>query len=241
MSRKDLFISDICDLHSHILPDFDDGAKDINESIAMLKKAQREGIGIMAATPHLVLDGSQNKFLLRAEKAIEELRSNEINIKLLLGFELFLDENIFTLQSIEQFTINNSSLLLFEIDENCPEELLFDAVLWLLDKNITPVMAHPERCFKLSRIMKKLKLLSDKGLLFQINTSSITGSSGFFVMRRAKYLAQSGMKFVLGSDAHNLIARPPKMREALKKLEDWIGLDLTLSAAKITARSMLNI
>lgn len=244
MMKKEL-INGLYDLHSHLLCGLDDGAQDIKESIAMLKTAQAEGISVMAVTPHLVLDGTQDILQYHMQKRLEELRyeqlENRINIQLIAGFELFLDETIYTCKTLEQFTFSNSSLLLFEIAENCPKELLFDAILWLLDKNFTPVMAHPERYSQLGTIMHQLKLLGDKGLWLQINTSSISGNCGVITMSRAKSLAQSGLKFVLGTDAHSLHTRPPHMQKSINKLQSWIGTEKTLIAAKSAPRILLEI
>lgn len=238
-------IAGVCDLHCHILPGMDDGARDWNESAAMLKMAQEQGTRVLAATPHLVLDGNENRYMLTAQKAFEKLCSLQqeyaAQITTLLGFELYLGENIFTCENINRFAIGRSSTLLFETDTVCPPKLLADAVCWLLGHGITPLLAHPERIGRLKEIMPELVALCAKGLVLQINTSSITGGFGPGTMRHARLLARSGMPFVLGSDAHSEHSRPPEMRKAVERLQEWIGEARTREASSEMPRSLLNI
>lgn len=226
----------VYDLHNHVLPDLDDGAKDFEESVKMLKIAQEEGILTVAATPHFILDGNEKDLYYSAKKRLSELQYlaayNKIEVSTRLGFELLLNENIYSFPSLSYFTIEGSSLLLFETSSDCSANFLQDAVLWMRSRHLTPVLAHPERYSYSTKKLDLLRDLNQKGLWIQINTSGISGQSGQTVMNRAKKLVNSDLNFLLGSDAHSPDKRPPQMKEALKKLETWVGTSRALTAAK---------
>ena len=235
-------ITGVYDLHSHLLPGIDDGAENPDESYAMLHMAWEEGTRVIAATPHLVLDGDEEAYLHRVARRLAGLRrsqSPEYGVHIVPGFELFLDEGIFGCADLTWFTLGHSPVLLFETAPQCLWELVRDAVLWMLERGVIPVMAHPERSLPVPRVLPPLRALCEKGLILQINSGSITGAGGRAVRRNAERLARSGLPVVLGSDAHSVAARPPLMQEALHTLQGWIGRERTIRAAIDLPRFLL--
>jgi protein-tyrosine phosphatase len=236
--KKEL-IKDIVDLHSHLLPGIDDGAKTMEESLAMLRVAQSQGITVMACTPHLVLDNMHRQYCSKAYSHYKKLRaaakSEGIGVKLIFGFELMLDESIYTCQTLSDYTIDNTHLLLIEASVDWKAETLFDAAEWLILKGFIPLLAHPERLrnsfglFDFDNI-KKLKKLNERGLILQINAAGITGFSGIATRLRAMRFITSGMDFIVGSDAHSPKGRLTEMQSALHFIEKLKGHDKTIKS-----------
>jgi protein-tyrosine phosphatase len=246
---KKEFIKDIVDLHSHVLPGIDDGAKSMEESLAMLRAAESQGITLMACTPHLVLDKMHRQYCSKAYSRYKELsaasKKEGIGIRLIFGFELMLDESIYTCRRLYDYTIDNTRLLLMETPPDWRAETLFDAVEWLILKGFIPVLAHPERLGYLFGLFnfdhfKKLKRLNGQGLMLQINASGITGFSGVATKLRAAHFITGGMYFIIGSDAHSPTGRLTEMQGALHIIEKLKGHDKAVEAACTTPLRLLS-
>lgn len=236
---KKEFIKNIVDLHSHLLPGIDDGAKSMQESLAMLKIAESQGITLMACTPHLVLDKSQYRYCSEAYSRYKELcaasKSEGIGVRLIFGFELMLDESIYTCRRLCDYTIDNTRLLLIETPSDWRAENLFDAVEWLIFTGFIPVLAHPERLGRIFGLLgfrdfQKLRVLNRRGLMLQINASGITRYSGIATRLLAARFIAAGMDFIIGSDAHSPTGRLTEIQSALHLIEKLRGRDKAVAS-----------
>ncbi|KYH34271.1 tyrosine-protein phosphatase YwqE [Clostridium tepidiprofundi DSM 19306] len=213
------------DMHCHIIPGIDDGPKDIETSIEMLRIAERVGIKTIIATPHFYRNFYEIEYEEVIKRTIEMnniVHGKGINIKILPGQEVFLDKH--TVDLYEEGIIgglNNSRYLLVELPFDKPPKYVLDIIYEFRIRNVVPVIAHPERY---SYVIKKPSILNDfieEGCLFQINAGSLLGKFGKNVYKTAKLLVNNEICDVIGSDAHSTKIRSPKLlAEATEMLKN---------------------
>ncbi|KOF57312.1 MULTISPECIES: tyrosine-protein phosphatase [Clostridium] len=211
------------DTHCHIIPGIDDGAKDIETSIKMLKIAEKDGIKTIIATPHYY----RNKYECNIEDAknhldeLKELARNEgISVKIVQGQEIFLDKYTVDLYKNGTIgTINNSKYILVETSfvGSKPKDVL-ENIYEIKLLGLTPILAHPERYGFIIQDNSSINEFIKEGCLFQITSSSITGIFGKDVKKTSENLIKSGICNFIGSDAHTTGRRSPRMKEALEEV-----------------------
>lgn len=238
MSKKP--IHDIADMHSHLLWAIDDGASSPEEALAMLKTAKGQGISLISCTSHLIPDKTSDFYCNEASARFQQLSvlcaKHHAGIILLHGYELMLDDNFFNLPDLSRFSIGGKGLLLFETQPDCQAELLFDVVDWLLIKNLTPMLAHPERLeclfgFSGRKNYEKLRHLNQKGLLLQLNASDLTGYGGTSMQMRTHRIIMDDLDYVIGSDAHSASGRLMQMQRAVNLIAIKKGYERAVEAA----------
>jgi protein-tyrosine phosphatase len=229
------YTGNVIDLHCHVLPDVDDGAVSFEKSVNMLRIAVGEKTVVLAATPHLVFDGSEKLYTARIKKAYETLQAliaeNNLPIKVVLGYELLLSSSLLHNSDICDYVIEGTNRVLVEPNLTEPPDLLEELVYDLEHYNIGLILAHPERNEWLVRDLSYLQELAARGVLLQVNAGSITGKFGRTVEHAARRLAGAGLVHLIGSDAHSDKARGPYVQEALAVLSNWIGGSPTADAA----------
>ena len=195
------------DTHSHILYGIDDGAKTIEESLNILKKASINGIKDIVLTPHYIPNSKYNCSNQDKQKILnnlkEELRKNNIDINLYLGNEVYLDLDISNLLNTDISTINGSKYMLMELPMNRKADILDDVLYDLNELNITPIIAHPERYTAYYKDYKFFQDLIDRGCLLQGNIGSIYNNYGLKAKRMLKGLLKKRMISIIGSDIHH--------------------------------------
>ncbi|QUH19075.1 tyrosine-protein phosphatase [Alkaliphilus sp. B6464] len=215
------------DLHSHILPNIDDGAKDIDEALQMGEIAVEQGISQIIATPHFI-EGELASKKEKIEEAIDALNKTfekeGMNLKILPGNEVYISPNLpKILHNKEVFTLNNGHYILIEFPMGdipiYTEDVLYEVRLL----GYKPIIAHPERYTKIMENPNRLKELIDQGNYVQINSQSITGELGEKARKTAEILLKHKMVHFIGTDAHSSRHRSPKMKKALEQIKEWIG------------------
>lgn len=222
------------DIHTHILPGIDDGAKTAEESLGLILEEKKQGITDIVLTPHFHLsDTGVDEFLARRNTSFDLLREKiigtdaENGIRLHLGAEVRYDPNlIYT--DIYKLCIGSTSYLLLELTGSYPFNFE-QTVYWLLAQGVTPILAHIERYDYLYSNPTLLDELLNDGVIFQCNATSLLSRhySG-----TVKKLVKKGYVQVIASDAHNLSVRPPMMEQALKKLRKYRS-DIVRNSAHI--------
>ena len=199
------------DIHSHFVFGVDDGAYDLNASMAMLEQAASLNFKILLATPHAteLTDDEFNLQLLNHFKQVKEAAQKEkLHVELFLAAEMFFSHRIFDWFSYSWSTFNNNGkyflfeLPLFDLPEGVGE-FIFQARL----KGLVPILAHPERYRYLHDKIDKLLTFVQQGCLIQINAGSIVGQFGSSVQSFAFKLIKSGMAHFVASDAHETESR----------------------------------
>lgn len=214
------------DLHAHILPGLDDGAKTLEESIKMCWIAYKDGIGTIVATPHTLNGLFKNNRLIILAKVGElnsELRTNnsELPLAILPGADVRLcEETLHMLDSREVTTIGDEGKYLFvEFPfQGIPyrtEEVLFQ----LMGRGIIPIITHPERNMEIGQRPKRYYEMIRMGCLAQVTAMSLTGGFGPEIRRVAEKLLTHRLIHIIASDAHSTDWRPPILSEAVRVAE----------------------
>ena len=212
------------DIHSHIINEIDDGSKNIEMTINMLKKAEQSGTTDIIATPHFMrgrFEVEYNEVVKKVEGLREIAKENNIDINIYAGQEVYYSKNILEYYNDKIIgTINNTKYMLIELpmlEFNIDE--VINIIYELQIRGITPIIAHPERYKLFIKKPSMINSLIKEGMLFQLNAGSITGNFGKDVKKTAtKYLENNIYSFI-GSDAHRDIGRDTDMKEALGILE----------------------
>jgi len=214
------------DIHTHILPQVDDGSNSIAESLEMCRASADDGIRVMVATPH-AHDGSHQTHeadFLR-QKVDELNRALNGEPRILLGCELR-----FTHELVKQLcetrtapTIAGGPYALVEFPHTIvppgSEHLLFE----LMNHEITPIIAHPERNMMLMSEPERFYKFVSLGVLGQMDTGSITGQFGKKVQHAARVMLENGLIHVIASDCHNTRNRLPGLSAGVASTAEIVG------------------
>jgi len=164
----------VIDWHSHILPGIDDGAADIEQSLAMASALSVAGFSTVYCTPHLVrgcYEAGNDAVLAGIADLQERLNSNDIPLTLLPGREYFLDE--YLLDALQEpLPLGNSCLILVEIPSNQTADMVRQVLYQVVCSGFTPIIAHPERCQLLEPVVRR----TDNRSIFDTFKSLLTGS-----------------------------------------------------------------
>ena len=198
----------IFDIHTHILPGIDDGAKTLTDSVAIVKWLADQGVTDIIATPHFLNESeytsSREANLKLLEKLQNKLKREQVNVKIYLGNEIYIDDDIIRLHEEGLVsTLADSKYLLVELplDSEFPN---YDGYLRdLIDAGYRVILAHPERYQIVKKDFGVLKDLAKMGILFQSNWGSLMGKYGKEAEKIVKMLAKRKMIFALGSDSHH--------------------------------------
>jgi protein-tyrosine phosphatase len=218
------------DIHCHILPGIDDGARSLDDTLDMARAAVNEGIQTIIATPHhknSKYDNPQGIILQKIEQVNKALSNEGIDLKILPGQEVRIyGEVIEDFDKKEILTLNHTQYLFVEFPSNhvprYAETLLFDLQL----KGITPIIVHPERNQEIIERPEVLYNLVKKGALSQVTASSVSGHFGKKIRNFSFQLIEANLTHFIASDAHNVSSRGFKMAETMDVIESKYGTDL---------------
>ncbi len=214
------------DLHTHILPGIDDGAKDEQEARSLLSMLKEQGVTLVVLTPHFYSHKQDlSDFINKRREAFELI--SDFELEMILGSETYLTESLFSNDSLDKLCIGDTKYLLLEIPNiaewTSPTFQMIDKVI--SKYNVRPIIAHVEqyRAVQLSRHKTKLfQELVDLGCLLQINADSVVDRS---TRTKTLKLIKSGWADFVGSDCHNLTLRPPQIQEFREIVEKKLGSD----------------
>ena len=231
------------DIHSHILSGIDDGAKDIDISIEMLRNAQLDGITDMCVTPHYIygeIDNTSSVVTYKLSMLRELSAGFNIKLNLYPGNEIFLSPEVPELiKSGEVMTLNGGRYALVELPlgllPGYTDKILFEIALL----GYTPVIAHPERNYEIGERPEILGKWKRWGMVFQINSSSITGVFGKRVQKIALSLISKGWAGVVASDCHTNKLRSPVLSRARNIVENRFGDEVSRLLFEINGSNIL--
>lgn len=218
------------DVHSHILPEFDDGAKSVDESINMLKILKKQGITHVIATPHFKMTDDKksiNDFLIKREesyqKLISEIDRQGLNLpKIFLGAEVLLTMDFIEARDKNRLCIENSNIMLIELPYYEWQSWMFRMLGDLCkENNIVPIIAHADRYvdFVSNEMYEQLFNL---GYRTQVNAEFVCDK---LAVKKLKKWLKSGQICYVGSDAHGIDFRPPTFDSYFNKIKKIAGDD----------------
>lgn len=216
------------DLHCHVLPGLDDGARDMEEAVGMCELAARDGIRTIVATPHTLNGVYENKreAVLEAVLALRDvLRGRGVEVEVLPGSDASMDARLISgVREGAVTTINDGGRsLLLELPRffvpGQARDLVFDLGLM----GVTPVLSHPERNEAAMGDLGALYEMIKGGALVQITAGSVTGRFGERARKNALVLLEHSMVHILATDAHDTSARPPLLSEAVEAASRHVG------------------
>ena len=196
------------DIHSHLLPGLDDGVKTFEESKEIILYFKKLGYKKIITTPHIMIDAYKNSpasILGKLSKLKTFLSAENIEIEIEAAAEYYLDQELMnSFEKDEKLLTFGKRYILFETNFLTEPLNLKEFIFIATTKGYTPVLAHPERYLYLQNNIEKLEDLLNRGVLFQVNVSSITGYYSKQSQQTARKLIDKGWIHFLGSDCHHL-------------------------------------
>jgi protein-tyrosine phosphatase len=194
------------DIHSHLLPALDDGVATFEEAERIILQFINLGYKKLITTPHVMSDQYRNTPTIINQKLLElrqHLLLKKIDIEIHAAAEYYLDESLMQMLEDDQPLLTlGKNYLLFETNFVTESFLVNDFIFKALTKGYKPILAHPERYLYLQNNFSKAQELLDRGVLFQLNISSLTAYYSKSAQQMAHKLIDRGCVHWLGSDCH---------------------------------------
>lgn len=215
------------DIHSHIIPNVDDGARSVEETFNILKEAQEAGFTDVILTSHFLLnyyETNAQELIFWKEKLQEVLKKQGTKINLHSGMEIYITNQMEELlENKKILTLANSGYMLIELPL-ATNVKYFDYVVYYLEaKGIKPIIAHPERYKCVQKDPDIVEEYIENGCLIQCNYGSIVNLYGREAEKTIKTLLKKNQVHFLGSDVHRENGTYLIILDAIKKIRKIIG------------------
>ncbi len=209
------------DLHTHFLPEIDDGAKNIDMSMEMLNDSFNQGVILCVSTSHCRLHhrDSIDSFIRRRSESAEEvkLKLSEKQPEIVLGAEVYLDHDISKYPGIERLCIGESRYMLTEFPHMRQDERTSEWIYELTMAGIKPIIAHIDRYPAWDKLIGEM---TGADVLWQVNAEAFFSFRG---RRLIDKLMRLGIDFIVSSDMHNVSTRACNMKKAYEKARKKYG------------------
>ncbi len=204
---QEFFPENFVDIHSHLLPGIDDGAKDLDHSISLISKMHSYGIKNFVTTPHVLGDvypNSSETILSKLEEVKAELKVQGFSdVSITAAAEYMMDERfVERLDKNDLLTLKDNFILVEMSYFNAPYNL-YDILFEIQLKGYKPVLAHPERYNFYHNDFQNFYKLKKAGCVFQLNLLSLTEQYGKGVQKTAQRLLSENMYDFVGTDTHH--------------------------------------
>ena len=218
------------DIHCHLLPGIDDGAKSWSESLQMARIAAADGIHAIIATPHQLGAFSHNRgdqIRWAAAELQQHFQQHRVQLQVLPGADVRVEVDLCDrIRGGDVLTLgDHSKHVLLEL----PHEMYFslDACLESLTRaGMTGILSHPERNQGLLRQSELIGELVRSGCLMQITAGSLLGTFGPRCQELAERIVENGWAHFVATDAHGAKARRPLMSRAFARVAELVGQEL---------------
>lgn len=211
------------DIHTHILPQMDDGSSSVEETIQMLQQLQQQGVKTVVATPHFYPRRDNPKAFLarRAASAALLPTMDETLPQILLGAEVGYFTGMSRSEELKDLQLGQTGLLLIEMPfDNWTDRIVQEVCEIPAKQGLQPVIAHVNRYRHRGQLGKYGQFLLREGILFQCNADAF---DKLFSRNWTLKALKKGQIHFLGSDCHNCTVRPPKIAAARKKILEKAG------------------
>ena len=196
------------DVHSHLIPGIDDGARSMDETIAMLAKFESLGYKKVITTPHIMGDHFKNtpEIILGGLKQVQETAKQlGLKIEIQAAAEYYLDDSLMTrLKNKEKLLTFGSNYLLYEFSMFSKPERVSELHFQFLTQGYKPVLAHFERYPYFHGSVKQAEKWREDGVLIQLNLNSLTGHYGPEIKTQAERMVDAQVVDFVGSDCHRI-------------------------------------
>ena len=235
----------VVDLHMHVVPDVDDGARDVYESIELLELAEKQGVTDVFCTSHngySVEDGEAYQKAFDTLKA--EAEEAGIEIRLHKGCEVlcaaeYIDEIIYGLDEGIFSTLGETKYVLTELYMDTKPSEAIQIIKALKEHGYKPIIAHMERNFNITGPM--VGMLINCGALIQVNAFSFADEEDEGFRKRARDLLNNRYVHFIGSDGHRQNHRPPKVDNGIQYILENTNLDYALEILHGNAKKLLGV
>ena len=203
---KDLIPDHHIDIHSHLLPGIDDGARTFADTLRLTKALQEIGVTEFITTPHIiqhVWDNTQEQILDKKSDTVLELQKNNITIPFHAAAEYLMDDQFVQLFQSHNLLTLKDNYVLVEMSYINPPIQLYSILFDLQVAGNIPVLAHPERYLFYHNNFNEYQKLKRAGCIFQLNLLAVVGYYGAGISKIAEQLLQKGMYTYVGSDVHH--------------------------------------
>ena len=217
------------DIHSHILPQIDDGAENFHISMEMLRTAQEEKIGAVILTPHykpMHHNAGPEKIRALREELQEAADREGLRIQLYQGNEFYYHSGIFQkLEEGKACSLAGSSYVLIEFGPMEGFGYIRNGLYEALSQGYRPVLAHVERYTSIFKEPDRVGELVGMGCCIQVNAGSVMGKPGFGIRQFTKRLLKERLVHFVATDAHNSDKRKPELSECGRYISRKYGED----------------
>ncbi len=223
-SKKSFEYTGIIDIHSHIIPCVDDGAKSLKQSHNMIDIAVENGISTIIVTPHRMPEGKNappDLIKARVELLKDYISKKNYDLEILPGNEIYYHaESAEQLEEGRALTLAGTDCVLVEFSPMDDARYIRNSVSELQNMGYRPIIAHVERYASLCKApFEMIEELREMGIMIQVNAMSVTGGFGKTSKDIAKKLLKRGLVDFIASDAHSDGGRAPKFAECIECLE----------------------
>lgn len=204
---KDLIPDNFTDIHSHLIPGIDDGAKTSEDAIKLITELEKIGFKQFITTPHIIhnLWNNTHQTIKEGEKSLNNYLIENSNKKVVkASAEYMMDTYFLELLQKEKLLTLKDFYILVEMSYLNPPLQLLDIIFDIQVAGYKPILAHPERYLFYHNNFDAYHKLRKAGCLFQLNLLSVTGYYGENVARTAQKLLSNNMIEFVGSDVHHL-------------------------------------
>jgi protein-tyrosine phosphatase len=215
------------DLHCHLLPAVDDGAKDLAESLAMARALAQAGFSAVAPSPHAWIDAPDAVATGQRRQELQAALDREgIPLSLHQNAENPLDEELFArLGRGDVRTLGSGRFILVEAPFDSPLPSLLDLIFRLKIKGLHPLFAHPERCHEFANNPRRGREAVDAGALLQMELGAPIGRYGKAARKVAERLLAEDLYAVAATDLHGPAGADRWIPEAIEALIDRVGVE----------------
>lgn len=203
---KDLIPDNHIDIHSHLLPGIDDGARTFEDTLHLVQSLQGFGISEFVTTPHIiqhVWNNTREAILSKATTTVDTLQTKNITVPFRAAAEYLMDDSFERLFKSNNLLTLKDNYVLVEMSYINPPMQLYSILFDLQVAGYIPVLAHPERYLFYQNNFNEFVKLKNAGCLFQLNLLSVVGYYGDAVGKVAAQLLKKGMYNFVGSDVHH--------------------------------------
>lgn len=232
------------DIHTHLIPNVDDGSKSLEETLEVFEEAERAGFTDIVLTSHYLIDYYETKpeeLISWKCKLQEFLESKNSKLKLHSGMEVYISEKLDKLIKEKNILmLADSKYVLVELPMSTSIKYL-DYILYFLESiGMKLVLAHPERYKDVQKNYKLVEEYIEKGCLIQCNYGSILGQYGKEAKKTIKNILKKNLVHFMATDCHRKGGIYLDIPKALRKIEKIVGKDKLYYITTANAKKILN-